>query len=116
MGKAAYSRPVLFLGNQSHLIRRAQLKCRRFEMLRPLSSGGRVTLGQVTKQCQPFTAPHPLQRKLLRILSMALSAHGWRSIAMASQHGGEDVLHKNSFQALVIKSAFQLGADPLCDQ
>jgi hypothetical protein len=84
-------------------------------MLRSPSSGGRITLGQVTKQCPPFTAPHPLQRKL-RILSMALSAHGWRSIAMASQHGGEDVLHKNSFQALVIKSAFQLGADPLCDQ
>uniref|UniRef100_A0A0A8ZRY4 Uncharacterized protein n=1 Tax=Arundo donax TaxID=35708 RepID=A0A0A8ZRY4_ARUDO len=81
--KTAQGLSGLVFCSHNHRIRRAHPSCCRWEMPRPPSSGGRVTLGQANRQCPPFASLLPLQRKALLILSIALRAQGGRSIAIA---------------------------------
>jgi hypothetical protein len=58
-----------------HLNRNALLKISRSSTPNPPNFFGLCTLGQVTKQCPPFTSSDPFHRKPLRILLILLSIH-----------------------------------------
>jgi hypothetical protein len=98
-----------FFLSHSQRIRNAQHNSFRLEMPNPPRCRGLHTLAQVTRQCPPLAYLLPLQRKPLRILSMALRVHCGTSIAIASIPV-RTYWTCTLLQALVIKSAFQPGS------
>jgi hypothetical protein len=56
MGKNAHGLSCSVFCNQGHLNLRAHPIFCKWEIPKPPSEGGRVTLGQASRQCPPFTS------------------------------------------------------------